>query len=282
MILVTGPTGNVGSSVVKYLKKKKVPFKAAVINDPDEIKKLPAKIKKVIFDFENRATYNQALENIESIFLMRPPQIEDIKNKMLPFLEKAKEKGVIYIVFLSLMGVNPMVPHYKVEKYVKKLGFKYTFLQSSYFMQNLSTTHAQIIKDKHDLLIPAGNSKTSFIDARDIGELAGILLENPDEKYINQGITLTGSEALDYYEVAEIMTRVLQKEFTYSNPSPKEFEKTMLQYDFPTDFVKIMNMLYKITRMGGGKKVTSNLEEILQRKPTTLQQFIKDYKNTWL
>lgn len=56
-------------------------------------------------------------------------------------------------------------------------------------MQNLSTTHLADIQQHRDLFIPAGSSKTSFIDTRDIGEAAAICLTDP--QYIGQKLNIT-------------------------------------------------------------------------------------------
>lgn len=38
-------------------------------------------------------------------------------------------------------------------------------------MQNLSTTHADDIRERDDLFIPSWKAKVSFIDTKDLGEI---------------------------------------------------------------------------------------------------------------
>ena len=66
---------------------------------------------------------------------------------------------------LSLIGVenNRVVPHYKIEQHMLKSGLEYTFLRPSFFMQNLSTTHREEIKDQSEIFVTARRDKTSFI-----------------------------------------------------------------------------------------------------------------------
>lgn len=75
---------------------------------------------------------------------------------------------------------------------IKELNIPYVFLRPSFFMQNLNTNHLEEIKERDELCIPAGNSKTSFIDTRDIARAAAISLA--DEDYQDVGITLTGKQ----------------------------------------------------------------------------------------
>jgi uncharacterized protein YbjT (DUF2867 family) len=147
-------------------------------------------------------------------------------------------------------------------------------------MQNLNSTHCEDIRDRDDIFIPAGKSKSSFIDTRDIGEAGAIVLA--DEVHKNKAYTLTGSEALDYYEVARIFSEVLGRNIKYTNPSPLKFKKVMLQRGMNKEFVNVMVALYFTTRMGMAKKVTYDLENLLGRRPITVKQFVKDYESCWV
>ena len=202
-VLVIGSTGNIGSYVLEKLIEKEVVVKAAVRNKEKGQKFFSNNhIEVVEFDFLRQDTFDEALKGTTKIFLMRPPQLANPKEDMLPFLEKAKRSGVEHIVFVSLLGVekNPIVPHRKIEEFIRNLDFQYTFLRPSFFMQNLNTTHREDILIRNELFIPVGKAKTSFIDTRDIAEIAAISLT--EEEHINKAYTLTGHEAITYDEMA--------------------------------------------------------------------------------
>ncbi len=280
-ILITGITGNVGSDVANHLLKLKVPFKAGVRDIQKARKALGSEIEFVEFDFEAPETYDYALKDVNKIFLMRPPALADVEKQIKPFIDFAALKGIEQIVFLSLMGIekNPIPPHYKIEKLILKSGISYTFLRPSFFMQNLNTTHCFDIKERNDIFIPCGKAKVSFIDTRDIGEVGAIALL--EDKHKNKAYTLTGGEALDYYQVADSFTAILGRKITYSNPSPLKFRKTMIQRGIKKEFANVMVMLYITTRLGMAKSVTNDLEMILNRKPASIEQYIRDYYDCW-
>ncbi|MBU3112378.1 NmrA family NAD(P)-binding protein [Clostridium lacusfryxellense] len=102
---------------------------------------------------------------IGKILLVRPPQLTDVKGIFNPFIQKCKVNGVKQVIFLSLLGAekNPFPPHHKIEKAILASGIPYTFIRPSFFMQNLSTTHATDIKERDDLFIPCGKAKISGI-----------------------------------------------------------------------------------------------------------------------
>lgn len=160
------------------------------------------------------------------------------------------------------------------------IGLPHTFIRPSFFMQNLSTTHLADIQQNRDLFIPAGSSKTSFIDTRDIGEAAAICLTDP--QYIGQKLNITGSEAITYQQAAETMTAVLGTPITYSKPSLIKFHHEMRQRGLPRDYVNVMTMLYLITQLGNAKQVTETLPRILKRPSGTVAEFVADYRVVFL
>jgi len=279
-ILLTGITGNVGSAVVDYLKSKNIKFLAGVRNIEKSIKQ-DASIEYIYFDFENVLTYGDALKGVKKVFLVRPPQLTDVKGIFNPFIKKCKDIGVKQIVFLSLLGAqsNPFPPHHKIEKAILSSGIPYTFIRPSFFMQNISTTHAEDLKLRNDLFIPCANAKISFIDTRDIGEIIGrTLVESGHE---NKAYTITGAEAITYFQVADSMTRILGRKITYSNPSLFKFRKDMIKRGIKKEFATIMMILYFTTQLGMAKYVTNTSQVLLSRKPRTIEDFIRDYIEVW-
>jgi len=280
-ILLTGISGNVGSGVVEYLKGENIDFVAGVRN-PKKYKEKNIDLNFVEFDFENLSTHKKALSGIKKVFLMRPPQLTDVKGIFKPFIDTCKACGVKQIVFLSLLGIekNPFPPHYKIEKEILKSEIPYTFIRPSFFMQNLSTTHSDDIKLRNDLFIPSGKAKVSFIDTRDIGEIIGRTLV--EDGHLNQSYTLTGSEAVDYYQVSKLMSNIIGREIKYSNPSILKFRREIIKRGTKKEFANVMTVLYLTTKLGMANHVTDTSEKILGRKPRTIEEFIRDYKEVWV
>lgn len=280
-ILVTGALGNVGAEVIKQLQAWGSPIRAADIDEEKIQARFGPGVEAVQFDFTANATYPQAFADVEKMFLMRPPHIADVKRLMVPALEAAQRAGVKHVVFLSLIGIEKakFVPHYKVELALKELGFETTFLRCSFFMQNLNTTHRAEIRDRHEIFVPVGNARTSFIDVRDIGAVAATVLVEPG--HTNRNYDLTGNEALDYWQTADILSRVLGRRITYRNPNALQYFIGSLRRGLPFDFALVTTGLYTSTRMGMADVVTGDLEAILRRKPITFRQYAEDYRETW-
>lgn len=278
--LITGAPGNVGSEVIAQLRGK-APIRAAVIDVDAARAALGTDLDYVRFNFLDPDTFAETFSGVKKMFLVRPPQLAKVDTEIFPALEAAVKYGVQHIVFLSLQGVenNRRTPHHKIELWLKACGIKYTFLRASFFMQNLTTTHRQEIRDLGRISVPVGAAKTSFIDARDIGAVAArVMLEAGHE---NRAYTLTGAEALDYYTVAYILSETLGKPIEYTNPNPIKFFWEQLHRGRRAGFALVMTMLYTITRQGNASLVTDDVKQVLGRKPISFRQFAQDYRTVW-
>jgi uncharacterized protein YbjT (DUF2867 family) len=173
-----------------------------------------------------------------------------------------------------------MVPHYKVEQWLLGSGVDYTFLRCSFFMQNLNTVHRTEIRERHEIYVPVGKAKTSFLDVRDIGAVAAAALTQPGHE--KQAYDLTGSEALDYYQVADLFSQVLGRKITYKNPSAVSFFIRQLQNKNKLMFALVTTWLYSSTKSGMADRVTGEVVRLLGREPIRMRQYIQDYKASWM
>lgn len=276
-ILITGASGNVGYYVVEELIKMGEKVVTAGTN-VDKLKKIFGDVvDSVYFDFTDTSTYEKALHNVDRVFLMRPPHLGKPED-LYPFIDAMKEHNIQLISFLSLMGVenNTIPPHHKIEKYIESKKIPYAHIRPGFFMQNLTGIHSVEIKEKNEIFIPAGNSKTSFIDAADIGLATSVLLHNP-KKYRNTAHTITGPEALDYKQVASILSKVTGKTITYVKPGFLRYRHYYIKKrELDKGYVNVTVALYFMTRLGTAKEVTDVFYKLTGRKPRTLEEFAKN------
>jgi uncharacterized protein YbjT (DUF2867 family) len=276
-IVVTGATGTVGHAVAQELAQRGVAARAAV-RRPKQFSAggLPA----VAFDFTEPATYEAAFQGAEKLFLVRPPAITAVWRSIFPALQAAQNAGVQHVVLLSLLGAeqNPLVPHRWIEWYLQSLDMDWTFLRPSFFMQNLSTNHRDEIRDFGEIFVPAGDGRTSFIDARDVAAVAVRTLTEPG--HAHAAYALTGAEALTYSEVARTLSDVLDRPIHYRDPSVLDFVRRHLGKR-PTGFVLVMAGIYLTARFGLAARTTSTVQRLLGRPPTSFRQFAEDYQEAW-
>ncbi len=281
-ILVTGASGNVGCYVVNELLKLGESVVAAGTDVPKLMKLFGDSVTPARFDFTKPETFESALEGVDRIFLMRPPHLGKPED-LYPFIEAAKNHAIKLISFLSLMGIekNTIPPHHKIEKYIETSGLPYSHIRPGFFMQNVSGIHAFEIKAQNKIFIPAGKSKTSFIDAADIGLAIATILHEPD-KHKNSAHTITGPEALDYYEIAEILSRIIGRKIDYAKPGFLKYRNHAIKSrGLDKAYVNVTVALYFMTRMGTAKAVTNTFFELTGKKPRTFEQFVNENLNAF-
>lgn len=280
-ILITGFTGTVGHEVALKLQAKNAAFTCAVRNVEKAKARYGDGFDYTQLDFNNPATFEPALQNVDRIFLMYPPTIEGVE-PIKAFLQKAKEQNIQHVVYLSVKDVQfmPFLPHYKNEKEIKRNDLPYTFLRAGYFMQNLNMFLRKELQERGRIFVSAGKGKTSFIDVRDIAEVAArSLIEGGSHK--NKAYVLTGNEALDFYQVAEVMSRILQREIHYTDPPAKEFQAHMLSRGENPEFINGVTGIHFFTNIGLAKGITDDYTKITNLEPTNIAQYIEDYKTYW-
>ncbi|MDL2324267.1 NmrA family NAD(P)-binding protein [Ruminococcaceae bacterium OttesenSCG-928-A16] len=282
-VMVTGALGNVGGYIAKYLIQNGQNVVVADINMEAMQQRYGDEATCARFDFTDPSTFAKALAGVDRVFIMRPPHLgkpEDLK----PFVEALRDKGGIRLVcFLSLIGVenNPVPPHHKIEKYIEQAGLPYCHIRPSFFMQNISGVHAFEIKHFDRIVVPVKNALTSFIDAEDIGEITAKVLSEP-EKHQNRGYSITGPEAIDYFEAAKILSDELGRTITYANPSPRLAKKYWIEVrGLDKEYSTVMGMLYMMTRMGTAKKVTPVFEEVMGKQAQTFRAFVRKNLAAW-
>lgn len=283
-IMVTGALGNVGGYIATYAIKNKQEVVCADVNLKALETKYGRSAKNIYFDFTKEETFEQALQGVDRVFIMRPPHLGKPED-LLPFIKALQNHGGIKLVtFLSLIGIenNPIPPHYKIEKYIEKSGLPFCHIRPSFFMQNISGIHAFEIREFDQVVVPVKKALTSFIDAQDIGELTAAILTN-FVQHQNMAYSITGGEAIDYDEVAQILSKELGRKIRYANPKPSLAKDYWIKIrGIDKEYATIMGMLYLMTRLGSAKNVTPVFEEVMGKKPQTFGQFVKKNRNAWV
>lgn len=276
MILVTGATGTVGSEVVKILKSQNVPVTAASRDPAKAMKKLG--VPSLDWHWDRPQEFVKALRGVKTLFLCTPPGLVEEKTFGLSAVSAAKEAGVMKIVKLSAIGVEKMheSPHRQIELAIEAGSFQWVFLRPGFFMQNFNENMAQEIMGNGSLSVPCGEGRTSFIDVRDIAAVAVAAIAGGDLN--KQGLTLTGSEALSYVEVADQLGRAIGRPLRHNDLPAAEFTALLLKSGISKHYAEFMTTLFdQVVRNGFAAEVTDNVRKITGREPIKFRQYAKDY-----
>jgi uncharacterized protein YbjT (DUF2867 family) len=281
-VLVTGATGNVGRHLVTQLMQTGRAVRAAhrAGTPPAAV---PEGAQVVTFDYTRPATWGPAFAGVSVMFVVRPPHLGAVRRDMVPALEAARAAGVDHMVLLSLQGVgrNPVLPHARLEKWLRHSGIGWTFVQPSFFMENLSTIHAGDIRDRDELMVPAGDGRTAFVAARDVAAVAAAAVSDP-AAHRGRAWTPTGPTALTYQAVAEILTEVLGRPIGYRRPGPLAYARHARRaLGMPWPMVGVTTVIYGTARLGLAAGLTTDVERVTGRPPASFQDWAAEHAGTW-
>jgi uncharacterized protein YbjT (DUF2867 family) len=281
-ILVTGATGTVGTEVVRQLAESGVAVRAAVRSIEKAEKKFKhPNVESVEIDFNDPESLDVAFKGIEKLFLLTPLTDDQVDfGRML--VEAAKKHGVRHIVKLSVAGAEREPGFYlgrwhrETERYIESSGIPYTFLRPGSFMQNFINYFPP---EGGKIQLPLGQGKGSYIDVRDIATVAAKALT--EKGHEGKAYTLTGPESLSVAEVAEILSKVMDKHIEYVDVLEESERHSMIEMGMPEWMADAMMELHRITKSGNAAAVTDTFERVTGKKPRTFMEFAKDHESTF-
>jgi uncharacterized protein YbjT (DUF2867 family) len=281
-ILVTGATGTVGSEVVKQLSSTGQKVRASVrsttrVTSNDNLKD----VELVEMDYDKPETLVTAFKDADKLFLLTPasPKAAELAANLV---KVAKKSGIRHIVKQSVMGADSELDvahlrlHRQAEKIIEESRIPFTFLRPNDFMQNFVNFYWPTIKRNNALYLPAEDTKVSFVDVRDIAATAVKTLTD-DGRHFGKAYTITGPEALSYSQVAEILSNVTGKKIGYANVSEEDTRRARKDMGWDDWLINTTLQLFDLYKKGYASRVSSEVEEILGRRPISFTQFAKDY-----
>jgi len=282
-IFITGATGNVGIAVLEALKNLNMSFEIyAGIRDLKKEKVILERfnLKTMPFDFTDINTFKPALAQCDILFLLRPPNISDVKQFFNPLIETAIQCGVTHIVFLSVQGVekSTIIPHHKIEKLIVESKIPYTFLRPAYFMQNFTTTLRNDLIVNKRIFLPAGKAKFTVIDVIDIGKVAARILTKTNN-HVDKSYELTNREKLTFGEMTEKLSKGLNMTIQYESPNLIKFFLVKRKEKMPVILILVMIMLHYFPRFQKEPNITDWVKKITDDEPKTFDEFVFENKN---
>lgn len=279
--LVIGATGSIGAPLVQYLVEKGESIKAATRNPDNYIAQ--TNVEPVYFDYDKPETLTSALEKVNRVFMITKPNDHEPDRTLNPFIEKAQFAGVRHIVLVTALGVEQAgdeLGYRRVEKHLMASGIDYTILRPGWFMQSfISGFILSTIKQHNRISLPVADAKISLIDSRDIAAVGAVSLT--EEGHKGKEYTLTGGTALNFVEIAEILSQVTQRTIEYVNVSTKELSEIISEVGGYPGPLKLMERFFQSVQKGNFALISPAVSEVLGRDPISFKQFARENATHW-
>ncbi len=121
----------------------------------------------------------------------------------------------------------------------------------------------------------AGDAKISAVDVRDIAAVAAAALTG--EGHVGRTYDITGPEALTHGEMAEKLSRALNREIQYGDVTPEAMMEALLNIGLPHWQVDGLIEDYAHYRRGEASAIASGVQDAIGTPPRPFDDFARDY-----
>lgn len=274
MIGITGVTGKLGSKVAQLISEQGISARHLARNPQRAVFYDNAELVKATF--ENSLEAVEALKGIDILLMVSASESPNRLQQHFDFLDAAHEAGVKHIVYTSFYNATTEATftlardHAKTEKYIKERGFTYTFLRDNFYLDFF----LDLCLHNGEIRGPAGNGKVSAVARQDVSEVAAAILAKPD-KWKNQLLNMTGPKDLSMADIVHFVSEQKGEVIPYIDESIEEAYASRKAWPAQDWEYDAWVSTYTAIKEGAQTGVSSNIERVLGRPATSLEQLIK-------
>ena len=278
-VLVTGVRGKTGRQVAAALSRQPgIEVRGAGRNAAGLT--LPG-VHMVRFDWEDQATWRDALNGVSAIYLVKPKN-PDPSSMVMSFLQLAGEaKRVVLLSEIGCESRDDSADERKVEKTVEAMAPDWTILRPNWFMQNFAEPnyYLEAIRDNNLLNVPTGGQPVSFVDTRDIAEVAVAALI--DSRHARRAYTLTGPQALTFAEAAARIGETAGYPVRHADPPLADYLSGHAANGDAKSQVEYYRRVYAYVQNGWAARLSISVEEVTGHPPRAFSAFIEENESVW-
>jgi uncharacterized protein YbjT (DUF2867 family) len=241
MIVVTTPTGNVGSQVLKDLLSKNEPIRV-IVRDPERLAPEARKRAEVVVGSHgDSAVVTRAFQDADSVFWVVPPdpRATSVDAAYVEFARPAatalRQQAVKRVVGVSALGrgtpwatnAGLVTASLAMDDLIASSGVSYRALTLPSFMDNLLRQAEPITKNGVFSLPIDGDRKLPSAASSDVAHMAARLLLDHSWTGV-ASVPVLGPEDLSYDDMARVLSEVLGRPVRFEQISNDAFKARLM------------------------------------------------------
>lgn len=283
-ILITGASGNFGKTTIDFLLKKGIPANTISALVRDEAKGADLKAKGInikIGDYDNYESLVAAFKGIDKLVLVSGTDIVNRGKQQENVVKAAKEAGVKHILYTSFERKNetetsPIAflakSHIDTDNAIKASGMTYTIFRNNLYLDVLPMFLGDQVLET-GVFFPAGETKSAFALRSDLAEATANVLTS--EGHENKEYAMNNVENYSFQEVADELGKIANKKIDYINPDADVYTDALSKAGVPAEYIGMFAGFAEAIKQGEFNSSKTDLENLLGRKPTSLEDFLK-------
>lgn len=278
-IAITGATGQLGTLVLDHLLKK-IPAShlIALVRDTKKaqaFKEQGVEIRH--FNYDQAETLSPALKGVDKVLFISASEIGRRSDQHKAIIEAAQHAQIPHLVYTSVINADTSElglaeEHRETEALIKASGINYTILRNNWYSENYLAGLPQII-EAGALYGAAAESQINSASRVDLAEAAANVLTN--DGHINKTYELAGSNTFTFKDLAAFIAEAANKPIHYQNLTAEEYHAALIQVGLPIYVVNVIVDADIQAQKGALFNPSKDLENLLGRKTTPIQDLIK-------
>jgi uncharacterized protein YbjT (DUF2867 family) len=270
-VLVLGATGKTGARVAARLAEQGISVRTGARSRAD-----------VRFDWDDPATYADALHGVTGVYLVSPVLRIDFAGVVARFLDRAEAARVRHVTYLSAYGMEHAPAEVAVRAVELDLAARSsltsTVIRPAWFMEDFSETFLQPAND--EIVVPAGDGAEAFVSVEDIAAVAAVTLTEP-ERHAGRAYAPTGPQALTMTEAAEMISAAAGRAIAYRDIDCEEWIAAMVGTGIPAEYARVLRPLTATLASGNGARPNGDVLEVTGTAPLTFAEFTVKTAQAW-
>lgn len=293
LILVTGAAGKfgaVGRTVTSLLLERGLSVRAMVRREDDRSAALRAAGAEVVVgNLLEPADVYRVVSGCRRIYFGMSVSAGYLEASVT-MAAVAREVGVETMVNMSQMTVSQMSiqnttsspqqrQHWLSEQAFAWSGLPVVTIRPTVFLEGffLPLT-APTVRDRGRIELPFGQGKTSPVSTADVARVVAVILADP-RLHLGRIYELTGPRSQDMHGVAREYSDALNREITYSDISPEDWERELKKAGLPEHLTHHLITMAELNRAGRYDRMTDGVERVTGRPPMSIREFVSLHPN---
>lgn len=287
-ILVTGAAGQlgaVGRTVTGLLLDRGLPVRALVRSDDERAAALrTAGAEVVVGDLLEPADVYRAVSGSRRVYFGMSVSAAYLEATTI-MAAVAREVGVDALVNMSQMTVSQMSiqnttrspqqrQHWLGEQVLAWSRLPVVTIRPTVFLEGffLPLTGPGV-RDRSRIELPFGRGKTNPVAATDVAQVVATVLANP-EPHLGEVYELTGPRSQDMHGIAHEYSHALNREITYSDIAPDDWERELKRVGMPEHLSKHLVTMAELNRAGRYDRLADGVQRVIGRPPMSVRDFV--------
>jgi nucleoside-diphosphate-sugar epimerase len=129
------------------------------------------------------------------------------------------------------------------------------------------------------LNVPTGGQPVSFVDTRDIANVAVAALM--DSSHARRAYTLTGPQALTFAEIARRIGETAGYQVRHANPLLADYLSGYVASGTAKSHIEYNQRIYSTIQNGQAALLSAEVEQVTGHPPRTFSAFVEENKSVW-